>query len=287
MYLLLLVFGAVLGAVGVVLALSGVSLRDGTFDAAILTPGIVAAVGGLLLIGLGVGLRTLQRIEQALAVRPTPRALLLSETKPAEITDASRQAPAIPFAPKASRQLHPSVTPQETGDAAEKSPDIMAPLGKMSPALPTIVVSPADKANAAAATRHAAKAGNGAAAPPTASQPQGSARSATPTEPQRGPAFAALWPKGPRPSRALQSTPAQTAAVPTIEPQKSAAQASDPASPNLDESAITGVSVLKSGVVNGMAYTLYSDGSIEAQLPEGTLRFGSITELRNHIEQSA
>ena len=49
MYLLLLVFGAVLGAAGVVLALSGVSLRDGTFDAAILTPGIVAAVGGLLL----------------------------------------------------------------------------------------------------------------------------------------------------------------------------------------------------------------------------------------------
>jgi len=47
------------------------------------------------------------------------------------------------------------------------------------------------------------------------------------------------------------------------------------------------VSVLKSGVVNGIAYTLYSDGSIEAQLPEGTLRFGSFTELRNHIEQSA
>jgi hypothetical protein len=287
MYLLLLAFGAVLGAAGVVLALSGVSLRDGTFDAAILTPGIVAAVGGLLLIGLGVGLRTLQRIEQALAVRPMPRALPLSETKPAELTDASREAPPIPFAPKASRQLLPGVAPQESGDAAEKSPDNMAALGKMSPALPTIVVSPADKASAAADTRHAGKAGNGAGAPPTASQPQTSARSATPTEPQRGPAFAALWPKGPRPLRAPQSTPAQTAAVPAIESQKGAAQASDPAPPNLDESAITGVSVLKSGVVNGMAYTLYSDGSIEAQLPEGTLRFGSITELRNHIEQSA
>ena len=33
-------------------------------------------------------------------------------------------------------------------------------------------------------------------------------------------------------------------------------------------------------------YALF-DGSIEAPLPEGTLRFGSITELRNHIEQSA
>jgi hypothetical protein len=47
------------------------------------------------------------------------------------------------------------------------------------------------------------------------------------------------------------------------------------------------VSILKSGVVEGMAYTLYSDGSIEAQLPEGTVRFGSITELRNHIEKNA
>ena len=36
-----------------------------------------------------------------------------------------------------------------------------------------------------------------------------------------------------------------------------------------------------------MAYTLYSDGSIEAQLPQGTLRFSSINELRNHIEQTS
>jgi hypothetical protein len=36
-----------------------------------------------------------------------------------------------------------------------------------------------------------------------------------------------------------------------------------------------------------MAYTLYSDGSIEAQLPQGMLRFGSISELRAHIEQDS
>jgi hypothetical protein len=287
MYLVLLVFGIVIGAAGVVLALSGVSLRDGTFDAAILTAGIVAAVGGLLLIGLGVGLRTLQRIEQALAVRPMPRVLPLSETKPAELADASREAPPIPFAPKASRQPLPGVTPLESGEDAEKSPDHVPALGKMSPALPTIVVSPADKANAAGDMLRLAKGGNGAGAPPTASQPQVGARSAMPAKPQRTPALDALWPKGPRPIRPPQSTPAQTATVPAIESQKGAAQASDPASPDPDEGKITGVSVLKSGVVNGMAYTLYSDGSIEAELPEGTLRFGSITELRNHIEQSA
>jgi hypothetical protein len=53
------------------------------------------------------------------------------------------------------------------------------------------------------------------------------------------------------------------------------------------QNAAAGISILKTGIVNDMPYTLFSDGSIEAQLPEGTLRFGSITELRSHIEQSA
>ena len=47
------------------------------------------------------------------------------------------------------------------------------------------------------------------------------------------------------------------------------------------------VSVLRSGVLDDMAYTLYSDGSIEAQLPQGTVRFGSINELRQHLEHGA
>jgi hypothetical protein len=45
--------------------------------------------------------------------------------------------------------------------------------------------------------------------------------------------------------------------------------------------------VLKSGVVDGMAYTLYADGSIEAKLPQGTMKFGSIAELRAHIERNS
>jgi hypothetical protein len=45
------------------------------------------------------------------------------------------------------------------------------------------------------------------------------------------------------------------------------------------------VTILKSGAVDGMAYSLYSDGSIEAQLPEGMMRFASIDELRAHLDQ--
>lgn len=49
--------------------------------------------------------------------------------------------------------------------------------------------------------------------------------------------------------------------------------------------AVPEVTVLKSGVVDGMAYSLYSDGSIEAQMPEGMMRFASIDELREHLDQ--
>jgi hypothetical protein len=53
---------------------------------------------------------------------------------------------------------------------------------------------------------------------------------------------------------------------------------------NGDQPAAT---ILKSGIVDGMAYSLYSDGSIEAQMPEGMMRFASIDELRAHLDQRA
>lgn len=43
------------------------------------------------------------------------------------------------------------------------------------------------------------------------------------------------------------------------------------------------VSIIKSGLIDGMPYTLYSDGSIEAQLPQGTRLFGSLTELTSYV----
>lgn len=44
--------------------------------------------------------------------------------------------------------------------------------------------------------------------------------------------------------------------------------------------------VVRSGIIGGMAYTLYSDGSIEAELPIGTVRFGSLLELQEHVKRS-
>ena len=38
-------------------------------------------------------------------------------------------------------------------------------------------------------------------------------------------------------------------------------------------------------MIDEMAYTLFTDGSIEAQMPDGTMRFSSIEELRRHLDQ--
>src|SRR5271169_872261 len=94
MYLLLLMFGVVLTAAGTLLAASGVSIHERVFDTTAVTPGVVSAVGGLLLIGLGSALRVLLRIEHALAVRPMPRGARLGE-----VYD-STAAPELPGGPQ-------------------------------------------------------------------------------------------------------------------------------------------------------------------------------------------
>lgn len=41
--------------------------------------------------------------------------------------------------------------------------------------------------------------------------------------------------------------------------------------------------LVKSGQVNEMTYAIYSDGSIEAALPTGTVRFATINQLRDYL----
>jgi hypothetical protein len=123
------------------------------------------------------------------------------------------------------------------------------------------------------------------------------ARAPLTAERPKGPAFDALWPKGPRPARAAaQAKPRGEAmeapAIPVAAPDRMIEdEAVDPSlavSPAVaPDEAPEPITILKSGVVDGMAYTLYSDGSIEAQLPQGMLRFGSIAELRAHIEHDS
>lgn len=293
MYLLLLLFGAVSTVAGVVLAASGISLHEHSFDASTGTAGIIGAVGGLLLIGLGLALRVLQRIEAALATRPTPRpaeaAEMAAAERPAEtsrirLTSKSTLSEPAAAAEKRGDALSEKLA-EKISTAAQPAEDAEAPdVPTPPPIVPGADVPVADVDRARLARRR-----NGFAPSRITPRLDMSVRSTAAPERSAGPAFDTLWPKGPRPSRAAPSAPTHALKVPTAVPVAEAEQKSEPAveAPAVLATDEAQVSVLKSGVVDGMAYTLYSDGSIEAQLPQGTLRFGSITELRNHIERSA
>jgi hypothetical protein len=104
-------------------------------------------------------------------------------------------------------------------------------------------------------------------------------------EPQPEP-FDAVWPKrGSRRSdeQAGAGESARPAAAETPVDRASVTETPHASAPE----ELRPPAILKSGVVDGMAYTLYADGSIEAQLPQGTVRFGSIAELRSHIENNS
>ncbi len=105
-------------------------------------------------------------------------------------------------------------------------------------------------------------------------------------QPQQEAAFDSLWPK--RPAREGQPDPrVEVARAPAAAAAAHPAAAAEVMAAPVPAPQERGVAILKSGVVDGMAYTLYADGSIEAQLPQGTVRFGSIAELRAHIENNA
>jgi hypothetical protein len=362
MSLLLLVFGALLTAAGVVLSASGISIHEGAFDTTVVTPGIVAVIGGLVLIGLGVALRVLQRIENVLATQRMPRSARVKESAetittpefPAEPARASiprtasrtplstrlAAASAQPAAVEPPKDFAHTLFPAEalaeqapaeasTSDKTETVQDAEKdmgselaaglaaalalnpkPAGPDSPLLPVAELNVGDDLGLLKTARTGRRLSGTTpfrATPRldlTARFPLASDRPLSerlsPERP-KGPSFDSLWPKGPRALRTAASAAPQpvlaptaaaptanvpTAELPTKKESPNATIAEPAVAPAVTLETPHPVSVLKSGVVDGMAYTLFSDGSIEAALPQGRLRFGSISELRQHIEQS-
>jgi hypothetical protein len=297
MYAFLLTLGAVMIAAGLGLIASGFSFSQHAFDATNVTPGIVAITGGCILIGLAFVVRALLRVEYALTLRPMARPTSLGEvvglaTSAAQVTASARAKAAPPpmpipagAAPPALEQTPP---PAVRIPALENAPIVEDSSVSLLPNGPVRAEDESVQMSYAPAPRL-----NGAGNPKTTQRVAANAASA-PRRPQqqpKGSLFDSLWPKAQRGAPealapAVQIVPPPpVAAPPALEtvPHVVAAQSV----PAVQEAAAAAVSILKSGVVEGMAYTLYSDGSIEAQLPGGTLRFGSITELRNHIEQNS
>lgn len=282
MPILLYGLGAVCVVGGLVVAWLGFPDREFSFGNTLILAGTTTAVGGLILVGLGVVASRLQQLLEAgfgQTVAQPQRSLESFEAAASSRPTAGR----IPFPPKPKAEPRPVVTSVDL-------PPQLEPTVAAVPTLPNPDESP---------VRVAEEVSLSPPQPLAEPEPLGDLRDepVVETEPKAG--FDREWPAPERrkpfefawperkteelvPPEEMPAEPeaAAPAAEPVSEPEPSATAEPQPAERPHD------VAVLKSGVVDGMGYTLYVDGSIEAELPQGTLRFASINELRQHLEQN-
>ncbi len=317
---ILFVVGALASVVGVAMVGFGIPDKEFSFGNTLIQAGVTAVVGGLIIVALGFVVLHLQRLAEALTAKSPIRS-----TRPMDMFDTAR-AGRVPFPAKPKSEMPaqemadhadhgrsenvgtsdfaPALrNPEEThvtveddvslsprhGEHEETGHDAPAPghheadVKDHQDEAPDAGWRPAPRANA----RPVQSAYFDAMWPSeTKDAPPASPRSESdykPFEPKR------FEPKPFEPKPLFDPKPYEPKYdAPKFEESKVEEHYEEPApEPEPELPAVEPVAILKSGVVDGMAYTLYVDGSIEAELPQGTLRFASINELRAHLEKSA
>jgi hypothetical protein len=258
----------------------GIPIKEFSFGNTVIIAGALTACTGMIMIALCVVVRELKAIAEhfesasALAPRtgfPAPSAaphdqtpgddgLLFDQTGAANPADGDSAAPP-PWHEETARERSRSEAPPVP--AAEAAP---VPKPRRN-----LLFSSSSRKERERAEGRAEPAVTDSRTPPAVAPPP-----PKPSEPPPA-TFEDAWPQ---PERARSVDVRRSSRTPSTfaEPNPAAAQP-----PRREEP--QAVTVLKSGVVDGMAYSLYSDGSIEAQMPEGMMRFGSIDELRAHLDQ--
>ena len=293
---------------------------DLSFGNTLILAGSVVACSGILLLGLWMVVRELKNIARRLGAdvpaesraatsAPATASALLRDHAPDNDgfpsgADQPNPAPAGDADPAAPAPWH-----EETAARDRARSDVPAP-AEAAPA-----VKPRRNLLFSSSSRKERERAEARTADLPAADPHPAPVVAPPPKPSEAPpaTFEDAWPQPERPRAAAADVPPQRRIARTpstfTEPslaerslaerslaerslgEKSLAEKSPvapvvdrppPAPRREDQPAVT---VLKSGVVDGMAYSLYSDGSIEAQMPEGMMRFASIDELRTHLDQ--
>ncbi len=274
----LLIAGILSVLAGLLSIVYGIPVKEFSFGNTMILVGAAAICTGMLLLGLWIVVGELRNIARRLAPRisaeprgrsalaapgsaPSPRSapaeggFLFSRDDPAAQDEDGIETAAPPMSP------HPW---QDEGGSRERT---RPALGMGSE--PPVEAAPLPKPSRDRLFSTSRKERDRAARPaePMISEP----RMVEATEAASA-SFDDAWP---RPERAKASETG---------PQRRSARAPSTFNDLAGEDN-SAVSIIKSGVVDGMAYSLYSDGSIEAQMPEGMMRFSSIDELRAHLDQ--
>jgi hypothetical protein len=286
----LLVTGIGVFVAGLVAAAFGIPVKEFSFGNTLILSGAVIACTGLIMISLSVVVRELRLIARRLrseaaadernhklrsppiapipdsaggiaASRPVPPGADLAASS--AVAHSTPAAPSIPSPPPWQSEM---ASRDRSASRADLTPDAAAPESSPGSAAPP----PKQRRNLlfSSSLRKDRERAAARSSDPSASTPAGPDPDVSPP-----PSFDEAWPRSER-SRSDQGRSFSSPAMPGLERPSEARGQTAPA-----------VTVLKSGVVDGMAYSLYSDGSIEAQMPEGMMRFASIDELRAHLDQ--
>jgi len=277
--IVLYIIGALTLVVGVGTIGYGIPIYEFSFGNTLIGAGAAVAVGGLVVMALAAVIAELKRLGEAIDMRAasapthevfdTPRAGTSAPAAPLAETDVAAgrggigafARPMRPLAREADAAAGPAAGPLPPGQP------------ELRPTLPNPDLAPPrrDEAPMRVPPLAADAAATGAPRAPTAppSPPEPARRQAESRPPAAG---------EPPPLTAREQRTSAPEPRPDARPSGSGQpEASPPRT----------ATVLKKGVVDGMGYTLYVDGSIEAELPQGTLRFASIHELRRYLERNA
>jgi hypothetical protein len=294
MMTMLLIAGIAVLAAGLVAIGFGIPVKEFSFGNTLILAGAVAACTGVIMLGLSMVVRELRHIARRLGPANAAAASWTNGDQPipvagsgdrpsddGRLSSRGKPAPAnLDAADPAAKQPSPATLPWQDEAAARDR-------GRGRGDVPS---EPAPPEPAAAKPRRnllfsssrkerertlASRASDPAAADPAPVPPI-----PAPAEPPPA-TFEDAWPQSER----GRSDALRRSRTPSTFAEPSAAPAAEPAPPAAHSEDRPPVTVLKSGVVDGMAYSLYSDGSIEAQMPEGMMRFASIDELRSHLDQ--
>jgi hypothetical protein len=252
---------------GLVLSLCGIAvIYAGAPDwalglalgSAMIESGAIAFVGGLVLFGIGLVLRSLRQLDRRLdmlaplTLHAAPLAPSAAAPSPG-VVDLPAEVP-VSLAHPVARALSSHEVRPASAERDEEPPH-PAPLA------PAFDERPTGARAWPPATRTAMR---GAESPLPPLRPRNEARLAE--HPLRG--------------------RTEPLAPPVIEEAPSITQPPHGRASEAEPEAAPTSAVVRSGIIGGMAYTLYADGSIEAELPMGTMRFASLDELRAHVSRS-
>jgi hypothetical protein len=277
-----LIAGIACLSAGLIAIVFGIPVKEFSFGNTMIVSGTLVACTGLLILAMWVMLRELRSIAQQFGAGGAVEAAGLDD-QPAAIGGFSfgRGRPLSPPADSDPADQAPTDPPWR-GEPPQRE------RGRANPSAGEAEPAGRPRRDLAFPTGARKERGQGRAAenpiPDFRPHPLDAALAPEPNEPPSA-AFDESWPKVER-SRPLDGPQRRGGRTP-LRPAEASGGAGPPSLPpgaarREERKAVT---LLKSGIVDGMAYSLYSDGSIEAQMPEGMMRFASIDELRSHLDQ--